>query len=212
MRPGMSARVSLADQGLDFSATISHVLPQFDPTTRTLKVRLEADNPGYALRPDMFVDVEFPVQLAAALTVPSEAILDTGLKKIVFVDRGNGLFEPRRVETGWRVGGLAEVTRGLTEGESVVVSGNFLVDSESRMKLAAAGLHDDHETDPVCGMGVDPQKAGKKSEYKGQRYYFCSDQCKGKFDRNPEQYSGQNVSKNETYHRRDAEAAKQSEQ
>ncbi len=188
VRPGTGVRVSLPDQGLEFSARVSDVLPQFDPATRTLKVRLEANNPGYALRPDMFVDAEFPLQLEPAITVPSEAVLDTGLKKIVFVDRGNGLYEPRRVETGWRMGGLAEIRKGLTEGERVVVSGNFLIDSESRMKLAAAGLPDDHEIDPVCGMGVDPRKTDIKSEYDGQTYYFCSKLCRDKFLKDPEKY------------------------
>ena len=75
------------------------------------------------------------------------------------------------------------------EGEQIVVSGNFLVDSESRMRLAAAGLPEDYVLDPVCGMGVDPKKAGeKKSVYQGQTYYFCNPDCKAKFDAEPEKY------------------------
>ena len=111
---------------------MTDTLPQFDATSRTLKVRLEVDNAGYTLRPDMFVDVEFPVTRPAALTVPADAVLDSGLKKTVFVDRGNGFFEPRQVETGWRVGGMVEITKGLMQGERIVVSGNFLIDSESQ--------------------------------------------------------------------------------
>ena len=76
-----------------FEAVVSHVLPLFDPTTRTMKVRLEADNPNYELRPDMFVDVELPIELPATLAVPTDAVLDTGLKKTVFVDRGGGRWE-----------------------------------------------------------------------------------------------------------------------
>ena len=100
VRPGMKVRVTIPETKKTLNAVVSKVLPQFDPNSRTLKVRLELDNPGYALRPDMFVDVEFPVTLPAALTVPADAVLDSGLKKTVFVDRGNGLFEPREVETG----------------------------------------------------------------------------------------------------------------
>ena len=112
-RPGMTAKVSLPDQGKVFQARVSNVLPQFDPSTRTLKLRLETDNPGFTLRPDMFVDVELPVQMPPALTVPADAILDSGLTKTVFVDRGNGFFEPRQVKTGWRLGNRVEILQGL---------------------------------------------------------------------------------------------------
>jgi membrane fusion protein, copper/silver efflux system len=189
MHPGMEVRASLSDQGLEFKGKVSAILPQFDPVTRALKVRLEVNNPRYELRPDMFVDVDFPIQTEPALTVPSEAVLDSGLKKIVFVDRGKGFFEPRQVETGLRMGGQVEITKGLMEGERIVVSGNFLVDSESQLKLSAAGLPEDYEVDPVCGMGVDPRKAGsKKTDYNGRTFYFCSDLCKSKFENDPGKY------------------------
>jgi Cu(I)/Ag(I) efflux system membrane fusion protein len=84
------------------------------------------------LRPDMFVDVDFSVAMSARMTVPAEAVLDTGLKKTVFVDRGNGYIEPRQVETGERIGDRIEITKGLTASERIVISGNFLIDSESR--------------------------------------------------------------------------------
>ncbi|TLM98849.1 efflux RND transporter periplasmic adaptor subunit, partial [bacterium] len=123
-------------QGKMFTARVSKVLPQFDPATRTLKVRLEADNPGFALRPDMFVDVEFPVRMPTGIIVPADAVLDSGLKKTVFVERGNGYFEPRAVETGNWFDDRVEIVRGLAPGERIVVSGNFLLDSESRMRAA----------------------------------------------------------------------------
>ena len=116
------------------SATVSPSEPIFDEATLTLKVRLEAANPQRALKPGMFVDVEFPVDLPATLVVPADAIVDSGLRKTVFVDCGNGYFEPRLVETGWRVGDDVEVTKGLEPGERIVVSGTFFIDSESRMK------------------------------------------------------------------------------
>ena len=97
-------------------------------------MRLEAANPQQALKPGMFVDVEFPVDFAATLVVPADAIVDSGLRKTVFVDRGNGSFEPRLVETGARVGDDVEVTKGLESGERIVVTGTFFIDSESRMK------------------------------------------------------------------------------
>ncbi len=155
LRPGMTATVSHPQLGKDFKARISDIQPQFDAATRTLKVRLEADNPGYVLRPDMFVDIQFPLNLPPSLTVPSDAVLDSGLQKTVFVDSGNGNFEPRRVETGWRLDNRVEILKGLTEGEKVVVSGNFLIDSESRLQgLATSARTIDEAVDPVCGMKV----------------------------------------------------------
>jgi membrane fusion protein, copper/silver efflux system len=134
IRRGASARITTAGESRAVSATVSPSEPIFDEATLTLKVRLEASNPQRALKPGMFVDVEFPVDLPAALVVPADAIVDSGLRKTVFVDCGNGHFEPRLVETGWRVGDDVEVTKGLIAGERIVISGTFFIDSESRMK------------------------------------------------------------------------------
>jgi Cu(I)/Ag(I) efflux system membrane fusion protein len=139
IRRGASARITTAEDSRAVRAKVSPSEPIFDETTLTLKVRLEAANPQRMLKPGMFVDVEFPVDLPATLVVPADAIVDSGLRKTVFVDRGNGSFEPRLVETGWRVGDDVEVTKGLMPGERIVVSGTFFVDSESRMKAATRG-------------------------------------------------------------------------
>ncbi|HSB79015.1 MAG TPA: efflux RND transporter periplasmic adaptor subunit [Candidatus Methylomirabilis sp.] len=142
LRPGAVARVTVPDDpAVVLHARVSDILPQFDATARRLKVRLVADNSGYLLRPDMFVDVELPVSLPPAVVVPVDAVLDSGLKKTVFVDRGEGVFEPRQVETGWRIGDRVEVVKGVTPGERIVVSGTFLLDSESRMKGPTAGTN-----------------------------------------------------------------------
>ncbi len=192
---GVHAKVTLPYQQKMLHAMVSDTPPQFDPTTRTLKVRLEMDNPGLALRPDMFVDVEFPVNLPSTLNVPVDAILDSGLKKTVFVDRGNGFFEPRQVETGWRMGDRVEIVKGLMPGERIVTSSTFLLDSESRMRLAAAGMSAKAEArvakDPVCGMDVDENKAkaaGLMAEHRGKAYYFCMDECKQAFGKDPVRY------------------------
>jgi Cu(I)/Ag(I) efflux system membrane fusion protein len=139
IRRGGSARITMAEETRVLAATVSPSEPIFDDATLTLKVRLEAANPKRALTPGMFVDVEFPVDLPAAVVVPADAIVDSGLRKTVFVDTGDGSFEPRLVETGWRMGDDVEVRKGLVPGERIVISGTFFVDSESRMKAPARG-------------------------------------------------------------------------
>ena len=134
IRGGASARITTREDSRALQATVSHSEPVFDEATLTLKVRLEAANPRSALKPGMFVDVEFPVDFPPTLVVPADAIVDSGLRKTVFVDCGDGHFEPRLVETGRRIGDDVEVTKGLTPGERIVISGTFFVDSESRMK------------------------------------------------------------------------------
>ncbi len=192
LHAGDRVRVTLPRQGLTLSATVSDVLPQFDPSSRTLKVRLEAANPDYRLRPDMFVDVELPAEYQPTISVPSDAVVNSGLRQVVFVDVGSGYFEPRRVTTGWRAEGRTEITEGLKEGERVVVAGTFLLDSESRLEYAAAGITGTPQHDVICAMDVDEQKAvaaGRTSAYRGTTYYFCSDECKKSFDKDPAKYA-----------------------
>jgi Cu(I)/Ag(I) efflux system membrane fusion protein len=136
LAPGAKAIVRY--RGREISARMSGALPQFDPQSRTLKTRFELDNSGFVLQPDMFVDVEVQVNMPAAITVPADAVIDSGRRKTVYVDRGGGFFEPRLVKTGWRLGDRVQVTDGLLPGEHIVVSSNFLIDSESRLKLAPA--------------------------------------------------------------------------
>jgi YHS domain-containing protein len=155
--------------------------------------------------------VEFPVDLPETLIVPADAIVDSGLRKTVFVDTGNGYFEPRLVETGPRVGDDVEVTNGLVPGERIVVSGTFFLDSESRMKAPAprakaratfeatvAALSAAPESggapalDPVCGMHVDAEEAsaaGRTATHGDHVFHFCSDHCKKQFVADPSHYA-----------------------
>jgi membrane fusion protein, copper/silver efflux system len=190
-KPGMKVRVSLPDWDASFPARVSNVLPQFDPSTRTLKVRIEAENSKFLLRPEMFVDVDAPCMSAAAILVPADAVVNTGRRQKVFIEHDNGYFEPRDVVTGGRFGDQILIREGISEGERIVVSGTFLIDSESRMKATAAGTNGDLSIDPLCGMSVDVNKSealGRTAEHAGRTYYFCSDDCKQKFSRNPELY------------------------
>ena len=141
VRLGQTARVTPSyDKNRSFLAKVSYIQPEVDPTTRTLKVRLAADNPGIALKPDMYVDVTFRVDSAAALTVPSGAVLQTGDRNTVFIGHGDGYLEPREVTVGEQQGDRITILKGLKAGERIVTSGNFLIDSESQLKAAASGM------------------------------------------------------------------------
>lgn len=142
IRAGAPARILLPYGATTTSikATVNYVQPGVDPTTRTLKLRLEADNPGMRLRPEMYVDVEFEVQGRRRLTVPADAILNSGERQVVFVDLGDGYLAPQVVQTAERVGDRVVVTTGLSEGQRVVASGTFLVDAESQLKSALGSM------------------------------------------------------------------------
>lgn len=132
------ASLTLASSpGRVFRGRVSYILPQVDPTTRTLKVRLQFDNPGLALKPDMYGEVEIATGGARKLVVPETAVLNSGDRQVVFLDRGEGRFEPRAVTIGTQSGGLIEILSGLQAGDRIVTSGNFLIDSESQLKAAA---------------------------------------------------------------------------
>lgn len=129
---------SLAGAGLP--GKIHAIDTSVDPATRTVRVRIRVKNEGGKLRPDMYVNVSLEADLGEALLVPEEAVFFTGKANIVFVDKGKGLFEPRHLRLGPKATGGYVVLGGLSEGESVVINGNFLVDSESRLKAALSAI------------------------------------------------------------------------
>jgi Cu(I)/Ag(I) efflux system membrane fusion protein len=139
VRVGLPARVTLATlPGGEWRGTVSFVSPTVKPDTRTVEARIDVDNAGGVLKPDMFVDVSLEGAPSAALTVPESAVIPTGERTLVFVDKGDGHYEPREVALGARVAGGYEVRRGLAAGERVVISANFLLDSESSLRAAIA--------------------------------------------------------------------------
>ncbi|MFM2126264.1 MAG: hypothetical protein RL328_2715, partial [Acidobacteriota bacterium] len=140
VKPGQRVQFSLPGQSRTYSAVVSSVLPQFDPTSRTMKLRLEADNSDGMLLPGMFVDLKISIPYPPSIVVPADAVLDSGLQTSVFVENGNGMFAPRAVETGWRFDNQVEIVKGLMPGDRVVTSGTFLLESETRMKHGPAPL------------------------------------------------------------------------
>jgi len=125
--------------GKTYTGTISFIYPTVDPQTRTVKVRVQIPNPGFALKPQMFADAQLRVNYGTQLLVPQEAVLDSGTSQQVFIVHPNGVFEPRKVTLGPVIDGNVAVLSGLKAGETVVTSGNFLIDSESRLKTSAGG-------------------------------------------------------------------------
>lgn len=137
---GVQARTA-ALPGVVFDGTVSALLPSVNLATRTLTARVELANPNMQLLPGMFVRVRFTQQTAPeVLLVPSEAIIETGTRRVVMVSDGDGQFRPVTVETGAGGGGQTEIRSGLTAGQKVVISGQFLIDSEASLKATEARL------------------------------------------------------------------------
>jgi Cu(I)/Ag(I) efflux system membrane fusion protein len=216
IRPGTRVKVNVPELGKTVYAKVSASTPLFDEVSRTLKLRLEADNPGFALRPNMFADVEFELSGATGLSIPAEAVLDSGLRKIVYVETRDGLFEPRTVEIAGAYGDRVSVASGITAADRVVIAGNFLLDSESRMRSArqpaadakpassasiqpiAATLghanvqreaFDAGVRDPVCGMTLKPGEIAFQVTFRSKKFSLCSDSCRKKFQANPGSYA-----------------------
>jgi RND family efflux transporter MFP subunit len=122
--------------GKTYSGVISFIYPSVDPQTRTVKVRVQLANPGYVLKPQMFADAQVHVDYGTQIVVPRDAVVDGGEQQQVFVVQPGGVFAPRTVKLGPAVDDRVVILSGLKVGETIVVSGNFLIDSESRLKGA----------------------------------------------------------------------------
>jgi len=132
---GEQAAISLSYlPGKEFSSKIDYIYPTLSGETRTAKIRFTLPNTGGQLKPQMFTDVILKINLGKRLTVPEDAIIDTGLRQIVYVDKGEGNFEPREISVGIKTDKMVEVIRGLRVGEKVASSANFLIDSEAKLK------------------------------------------------------------------------------
>jgi multidrug efflux pump subunit AcrA (membrane-fusion protein) len=126
--------------GRKWHGHVSYIYPMVDAQSRTLKVRIELPNPELGLKPQMFADAQLKVDYGTKVVVPAEAVLDSGNEQVVFVVHDGGVFEPRRITMGPQFDNRIVVLSGLKPGEQIVVSGNFLIDSESRLKSAMGGM------------------------------------------------------------------------
>ena len=139
LAPTQKVMVTISVYGEAMEGVIKSVAPFVDPMTRTSRVRIELPSYKGELSVNMYANVDIPVELDNALVVPRESIMDTGLSKIVFVQTRAGVFEPRKITAGFEGNGMVAVKSGLTEGEKIAVSGNFLLDSESRLQGSLTG-------------------------------------------------------------------------
>lgn len=140
----VGTKVTIRPRGLagrTFTGDVSLIYPHLMTQTRTARIRVELPNPDEALRPEMYVDAEIETGTPGpVLAVPESAVLDSGTRQAVLIDKGDGRFEPREVKLGRRGGGYVEVTDGVAEGDAVVTSANFLIDAESNLKAALKGF------------------------------------------------------------------------
>ena len=142
VKVGQRAQLQLSYYpGKIYSGRITYVYPSMDATTHTAKVRIEIPNPGFELKPQMFADAVIKVDYGNKILIPQDAVLNSGTEQTVFVVRDGGNFEPRKVTLGPAVEGNVVILSGLKAGETIVTSGNFLIDSESRMKSATTEMH-----------------------------------------------------------------------
>lgn len=139
IKVGQTANIKLSYiPGKTYNGRVTYSYPILDPQTHTAKVRIDVANPGLMLKPNMFSDVELQITYGKHVVVPQEAVLNSGKTQSVFVVHENGTFEPREVTVGQTVDGNTIIEFGLEKGETIVTSGNFLLDSESRMKSAVS--------------------------------------------------------------------------
>nr|WP_282640799.1 efflux RND transporter periplasmic adaptor subunit [Xanthobacter autotrophicus] len=125
-----------------FAGKVAMIYPQVNKETRTTRVRVELANPDGILRPDMYVDADIATGAAASVvTVPASAVIDSGTRQVVIVDKGEGRFESRPVKLGRRDTDYVEIRDGVAAGDKVVVAANFLIDAESNLKAALSGLN-----------------------------------------------------------------------
>ena len=152
------------DTGKTLKGHISFIDHFLDPKSRTVKVRFAFPNPGVTLKPEMYANVEIRVKAGKNLAVPESAVMDSGVRQLVFVDKGQGLFEPRDVKLGPKLDRYYVVLEGLSPGENVVTSANFLLDSESRLMAAAGGMKGMMS---LIGMGDAPMEGAAMGDMAG---------------------------------------------
>jgi len=153
LKPGDPAQVTVdAYPGRVFVGRVDQILPQVDPATRTVRVRLIFHNPGVVLKPGMYVNVDIDVPLGKQLVIPVSAVLQSGSRTIAFIDRGDGNLEPREIQIGSQIDDSIVVLKGLQPGDHIISSANFLVDSEAQLQAALGSFNPPHQSANPAGV------------------------------------------------------------
>jgi RND family efflux transporter MFP subunit len=155
VRTGQSAEIELpySGGGKKIRGRVNFIYPFLDPKSRTVQVRMEFPNSDLSLKPEMFTNISMSVGLGRQIVIPEDALMDTGTEQYVFIDKGNGYVEPRKVRVATEAGDRVGIQVGLKAGERVVTGANFVVDSESRLKGAFAGMGAPSKPSPTAGGG-----------------------------------------------------------
>lgn len=168
VKEGQEAKIAVdAYPGETFRGKAAYIDPFLNPQTRTVRVRLELPNPGFKLKPEMFAQVELKSSLGKGLLIPESAVLDSGLRKIAFIDKGMEMYEPKEIQAS-RIDGQYLVQEGLSAGDKIVTSANFLIDSESKLMassnmmgaLGMAGIRMEQAQMGEMDMDMDGMKKG----------------------------------------------------
>ena len=142
IRTGQAAEIELpySGGGRRIRGRVDFIYPFLDPKSRTVQVRMEFPNPNLSLKPEMFTNISMSASIGRQVLIPQDALMDTGTEQYVFIDKGNGYVEPRKVKASAEAGEKVGIQEGLRPGERVITGANFIVDSESRLKGALAGM------------------------------------------------------------------------
>jgi membrane fusion protein, copper/silver efflux system len=165
IRVGQKATINLTYfPGRSFDGKVAWIAPVLDEKTRTAKIRLEFPNRDFILKPEMYANAEIEINGGRKLAVPDEAVLDSGVRKVVFIDKGEGRFEPAEVQTGSKFDNYYEITAGLSAGERILASASFLLDSETRLKEAMGSMAGMPGMDVAATDMSTPAKSGPQQK------------------------------------------------
>jgi membrane fusion protein, copper/silver efflux system len=204
IKKGMQVRINIqSNTNQTYNGTVDYIYPVAEQQNKTVKVRTIINNSSNSLKPNLFTNANFKIDLGTALTVPAEAIIFTGLKNIVWVKKSANEFELREIKLGAKTGNKYQVLAGLNEGDEIALTGGYLIDSENQLKSGNAKTSSNNNASaktlltpdnkkiwnticPVMGNPVDPKSP--TVEYKGKLIGFCCGGCDDTFKGNPEKY------------------------
>jgi len=145
VRNGQAVTITFdAYPGKEWAGNIEYTYPYLEGRTRTMKARISLNNPGLSIKPEMYAQIQIDLPLGDVLAIPMQSVIDTGERKVVYVETDTGMYTPQQIRTGKDNGSVVEVLEGLSEGEQIVERGLFMIDSESRLRAKISGASTGH--------------------------------------------------------------------